>query len=129
MDRPLTPVLEKEINIAENFKRATSVHFYPDKLDRLQACQRILEAKPNITKLCLASGFQYSGEIPNDLHDSSTRPGLLTRTMFSHLQPFDSCTPMVLKNLSLENIELRHAADTYMKVITFSTLEDLQIHE
>lgn len=130
MDRPLTPALEKEINMTENFKHVTSLHFYPDKLDRLQACQKILEAKPKITKLYLASGFQYSGEIiPNDLHDSSTRPGLLTRTMFSHLQPFDSCSPMALKNLSFDNIELRHAADTYMKVITFDTLEDLQIHE
>lgn len=130
MDRPLMPALEKEIKIAENFKNVTSLHFYPDKLDRLQACQKILEAKPNITKLYLASGFQYSNEsTPNDLHDSSTRPGLLTRTMFSHLLPFESCTPMALKNLNFDNIELRHAADTFMKVITFSTLEDLQIHE
>lgn len=129
MDRPLAPLFEKEIDIAENFKEVTSLHFYPDSLDRLQVCQKILQAKPKITKLYLALGFQYVDSIPEDLHDSSTRPGLLTRTMFSHMQPFDSCSPMALKNLSFDNIELRYAADTYMKVISFNTLEDLQIHE
>lgn len=131
MDRALAPILEKEIDIiANSFKEVVSLHFYPDKLDRLQACQKLLQAKPNISKLYLSSGFQFTGDpIPDDLHDSSTRPGLLTRTMFSHMQPFESCTPMAIRNLSFDNIELRYAADTYMKVITFRTLEDLQIHE
>ena len=130
MDRPLAPAIEKEIDLAENFRDVTILHFYPDKLDRLQACQKILQAKPGITKLYLANGFQYSGEpVPDDLHDSSTQPGLLTRTLFSHMRPFESCTPMALKYLSLDNIELRYAADTYLKIINFCTLEELQIDE
>lgn len=131
MDRPLTPILEKEIDLlADSFKDVTSLHFYPDKLDRLLACQKLLEAKPKISKLYLSSGFVYVGEpLPDDLHDSSTRPGLLTRTMFSHMLPFESCTPMTLRSVSFDNITLRYSADTYMKIMTFHSLEDLQIHE
>lgn len=131
MDRALAPILEKDVDIiANSFKDVVSLHFYPDKLDRLQACQKLLQAKPNISKLYLSSGFQFTNDpIPDDLHDSSTRPGLLTRTMFSHMLPFESCKPMAIRNLSFDNIELRYAADTYMKVFTFTTLEDLQIHE
>lgn len=130
MDSNIAPLLGKDIDIAESFKDVESLNFYPDTVDRLQACQKLLEAKPSITKLYLAPGFRFTGTpIPDNLHDSSTQPGLLTRTMFSHMLPFESCTPMALKNLSLDNIELRYAADTFLKVITFNTLEDLQLHE
>ena len=130
-DRPLAPVLEKEIDLlASSFENVDSLNLYPDKLDRLLACQKLLKAKPKVSKLFLTSGFQYVGEtIPDDLHDTSTRPGLFTRTMFRHMLPFESCTPMVLKSVSFDSIELRYAADTYMKIMNFHLLEDLEIHE
>lgn len=86
-----------------------------------------METQTKFDELQLSSGFAYAGVIPEDLEDSSTRPGLLTRTVFSHMMPFETCTPMILKKLSIDNIDLRYAADTYMKLIKFSALESLVI--
>lgn len=88
-----------------------------------------METQTKFNELELSSGFAYSGEIHGDLEDSSTRPGLLTRTVFSHMMPFETCTPMILKKLSIDNIDLRYAADTFMKFIKFSALESLLIGE
>ena len=103
------------------------MHFYPDTIDRLKACQKVLETQTKFDELQLTSGFAYNGVIPDDLEDSSTRPGLLTRTVFSHMMPFETCTPMILKKLIIDNIDLRYAADTYMKFINFSALETFYI--
>ena len=107
MDRPLTPVLEKHPDIFDKLTALNSIDVYPDTVDRLKASQRLLQAKPDIDNLCVSVGFQYSMEDPDDLHDSSTRPGLLSRTLFSHMQPFDNCKPFHLKKLDLDTVELR----------------------
>ncbi len=87
-----------------------------------------METQTKFNELQLSSGFVYTSTIPpDDLEDSSTRPGLLTRTVFSHMMPFETCTPMILKKLSIDNVDLRYAADTYMKVIKFSALESFVI--
>ncbi|MCJ1384471.1 hypothetical protein MMC17_007588 [Xylographa soralifera] len=127
MDRPLAPVLEKYPNTFDKLTELNSIDVYPDTLDRLKASQRLLQAKPDIDHLCISTGFEYSNEDPEDLHDSSTRPGLISRTLFSHMQPFDNCKPFHLKNLDLDTIELRYAIDTWLKVIKFSVLEKLEI--
>lgn len=41
--------------------------------------------------------------------------------------PLESCTPISLKKLTLDNIDVRYAADTYMKAIDFSVLESLVV--
>ncbi|MCJ1436481.1 hypothetical protein MMC27_005860 [Xylographa pallens] len=127
MDRPLAPVLEKHPTIFDKLTELNSVDVYPDTLDRLRASQRLLQAKPDIEHLCISTGFEYSNEDPEDLHDSSIRPGLISRTLFSHMQPFDNCKPFHLKNLDLDTVELRYATDTWLKVIKFSVLEKLEI--
>ena len=86
-----------------------------------------METQTKFNELQLSSGFAYAGQVPDDLEDSSTRPGLLTRTIFSHMMPFETCTPMILKKLSIDNIDLHYAGDTYMKFIKFSALESLVI--
>ena len=127
VDQNFMPELEKNPNLLTDLEGATSLHFYPDSLDRLKACQRVVETQAKFNELQLSSGFAYARQIPDDLEDSSTRPGLLTRTIFSHMMPFETCTPMILKKLSIDNIDLRYAADTYMKFIKFSALESLVI--
>ena len=124
---PFMPVFEKHPELLKDLEGAASVHFYPDNLDRLQACQRILQAQPNITEMQLSSDRALAEEIPEGLQDSSTRPGLISRTIFSHFMPFETCKPMILKKLSIDNIDLRYAADTYMKFIKFNALESLVI--
>ena len=128
VDRPLMPILEKQPNLLKDLEDPRSLHFYPDELDRLKACQRLLETQPNVSEIQLSSGFQPDMEAPEGLQDSSTRPGLMSRTIFSHFMPFSTCTtPMTLKKLTVDNIDLRYAADTYMKFIKFSALESLVV--
>lgn len=128
VDRPFMPVLEKQPDLLTDLTGPKSLHFYPDDLDRLKACQKLLQAQPNVSELQLSSGYPPDIETPEDLQDSSTRPGLITRTIFSHFMPFDRCTtPMALKKLTLDNVDLRYAADTYMKIIQFSALESLVV--
>ena len=128
VDRPFMPVLDKQPNLLTNLAGPKSLHFYPDDLDRLKASQKLLEAQPNVSEIQLSSGYHPDVEAPEDLQDSSTRPGLITRTIFSHFLPFDRCTtPMTLKKLTLDNVDLRYAADTYMKFIQFSALESLVV--
>ncbi|MCJ1411703.1 hypothetical protein MMC19_005795 [Ptychographa xylographoides] len=127
MDTALTPILQKNLGIFENLKELNSIDMYPDSVDRLKASQILLQAKPEIAHLCVSNGFEYSNEVPEDLHDSSTRHGLLSRTLFSHMQPFETCKPYCLSSLDLDTVELRYAADTWLKVIKFSLLEKLEI--
>ena len=110
MDKPLDPVLEKQPQILEALKEIKSIDCYPETTDRIKAAHKVLKANPDIQNLCVSTGFEYAQdgfEIPPDLQDSSTRPGLLTRTLFSHMMPFDSCNPYNLKDLDLDTIELR----------------------
>ncbi|MCJ1287072.1 hypothetical protein MMC26_006420 [Xylographa opegraphella] len=123
MDRPLAPVLEKHPDIFDKLTELNSIDVYPDTLDRLTASQKLLQAKPDIEHLCISTGFEYSNEDPDDLHDSSIRPGLISRTLFSHMQPFDKCKPFHLKNLDLDT----YANDTWLKVIKFNVLEKMEI--
>ena len=108
MDRPLTPELMKIPRVFDNMSEITSLHLAVNTVDKLKVAQMLLQAKPNVKSLCVASGFHFSGEpIPEDLQDSSVRPGLMTRTMFSHLLPFERCTPLVLKKLDIRTVDLR----------------------
>ena len=128
VDRPFLPVLEKEPELLGNLTEISSLHFYPECADRLGACQKALEARPNIREMQLSPGPQYApGRSPTDLHDSSTRPGLIFRTIFGHMMPLEEKTPLRLKKLTMDNIDVRYAADTYMKAIDFSALESLVI--
>ena len=104
--------------VFENMSDIKSLHLAVNTLDKLKAAQMLLQAKPNIDGLCVASGFHHSTEaIPEDLQDSSTRPGLMTRTMFSHLLPFERCTPLVLKRLDIRTVDLRVSRRRFMMFV------------
>ena len=107
MDRELLPTLKKNPDIFKDMPELLSIDMYPDNLDRLKCCQKILQDKPNIEYLNVCDSFIYGDDVPSDLHDSSTRPGLIMRTLFSHMQPWDKCDPLKLKHLDLDTIRLR----------------------
>lgn len=62
-----------------------------------------------------------------ELNDSATIPGLLTSTLFSHMQPFAKCTPLTLKEITLQKIHLRYASSTYCQVIDFRSVQSLRV--
>lgn len=123
------PILEKDSSLIKDFKEVPVLSLYPAELDGLRVCQKILQANPGVKKLTLSAGaFEESNtRAPEDLQDSSTRAGLFSRTAFSHLQPFDACSPLMLTSLHLEHLSLRYAADTYLRVIKFSCLKTLEV--
>ncbi|KAK5168769.1 uncharacterized protein LTR77_006078 [Saxophila tyrrhenica] len=64
-----------------------------------------------------------------NLNDSATAPGLLTRTIFSSMLPFDKCEPLQnLTRLDLHCVGLRFCEETWCKVINFRSLKELSIY-
>lgn len=43
------------------------------------------------------------------------------------MQPFENCTPLALRDLTLQKINLRYTADTYCRVIDFRTIKALRV--
>lgn len=129
MDRSLETLLAKKPGMFEKLTKVTSVDIFPDSVDRLQAGNRLLKAKPDMERLTISAGFEYSPDgPPSDLDDSSTRPGLLTATLFSHKLPFETCTPYErLKFVELDSVDLRYCGDTWCKVISFTRLDTLEV--
>lgn len=128
-DLPLMPIIEKDPDLIKTFKDVPVLSLYPADLDGLRVCQKILQASPGVKEMTLSAGaFKASTDRdPEDLQDSSTRAGLYSRTVFSHLQPFDACSPLILKSLHIEYLSLRYAADTYLRAINFSCLKTLEV--
>ena len=62
-----------------------------------------------------------------DLQDTSIRPGLIFRTIFSHMMPFSDCTPVKATKVTVDNIELRYADRFLMKAVAFQPLEHLSV--
>ena len=41
--------------------------------------------------------------------------------------PFEKCTPLAIRDLTLQKINLRYAADTYCRVIDFRAIKALRV--
>ena len=126
-DRALDPVLEKDPSIIENLTELDTLDIYPDCVDRLKAANRLLRAKPNIKQLSVSVWYDLARSMPEELYDSSTRPGVLSRELFSHMMPFERCEPLNLTALELCDVSLRYCADTWVKVVRFPRLERLEL--
>ena len=111
----------------EAFPRISSLSLFATSLDVLQAFQIALEAHPNVKKLVLTSKWTSRDESFPDLQDTSIRPGLIFRTIFSHMMPFSECTPVKATKITIENIELRYADRFLMKAVAFQSLGDLNV--
>lgn len=90
----------------------------------------LVKNSPKVQNITLHASFEDSDvPIPDrELNDSSTGPGLITSTIFSHLRPFSKCTPLALNKLTLQKLGLRYAAETYCKFINFRTLKALKVY-
>ncbi|KAI9839416.1 MAG: hypothetical protein M1838_004329 [Thelocarpon superellum] len=131
MDMCLLQALDKEPEVLKNLHDLHALDLYPDNADCLQTCAKMLECAPKLDELWIESCFPpHRGAPPEDEpnhEDESNKPGLITSTLFRGRLPFQTCTPMTLKYLSLGKIDLRWAAQTYMKVVKFPSLEHLEV--
>lgn len=111
-----------------SLQRVRIVELGPASVDSLEVSQKLLQTVTRLDLLRICPAFR-AAEAPTDLHDSSTEPGYISRTLFSHMRPFENCTPLALKVLQLDRINLRYVSNSYMRVIDMPALEDLSIWE
>ncbi|KAI9816522.1 MAG: hypothetical protein M1827_001654 [Pycnora praestabilis] len=128
LDTALMPILEKRPEILSRLDQVKSLQLCFVNRDSLSICQKVVELNPDIEKLEIILGFDDDDhEALDTLHDSSAGPGLITSTVFSHMLPFDKCKPLKPKEVRLQDLDLRYAADTYLKVIDFRGVENLVV--
>jgi hypothetical protein len=129
LDREVTTEIQKIPDFDKVFENTKKLGLYPDNREVLAFCHMLVKRSNNLDKITLHASFEDSDSmIPNrELNDSSTGPGLITSTLFSHMLPFAKCTPLGLKEITLQKINLRYAADTYCKVVNFRTVKAIRI--
>ena len=129
MDRNVLDELQKIPSFKEQFAKVKKIGLYPDSREVLDYCHFLLKHTSQLDKITLHASFDDSDvHIPDrELNDSSTGPGLITSTIFSHMQPFAKCTPLALKEITLQKLGLRYAADSYCKIIDFSAVKSIKV--
>ncbi|KAF1816311.1 hypothetical protein P152DRAFT_463920 [Eremomyces bilateralis CBS 781.70] len=133
LDRDVLPQLESDpsLKFDELFDNVKKLGLYPDSRDVLNMSHTILRRSKKVEKITLHTTFEDNQDNPiplRELNDSATAPGLITSTLFRHMMPFESCTPLPLRDLTLQKIGLRYAALTYCKAIDFKNLRALRVY-
>jgi len=124
--------LIKELNFDSVVGDVERLGLYPDSKGTLDFSHELLRRVVKLKKLTIHANFENAAPplTSRELNDTATGPGLITRTIFAHMLPFDKCVvPIVLKELTLQKLHLRYASDTYCKVIDFSNLEALRVYD
>ncbi|KAF2640234.1 hypothetical protein P280DRAFT_452817 [Massarina eburnea CBS 473.64] len=116
-------------NFEQTFQHVRKLGLYPDSKEVLDLCHVLLKNSPKVEKITLHASFEENESPiePRELNDSSIEPGLITSTMFNHMRPFDKCTPLALKDITLQKINLRYAASTYCKFINFRSVTSIKV--
>ncbi|GIZ48311.1 hypothetical protein CKM354_001137800 [Cercospora kikuchii] len=135
LDRDVLPELKKMAKTTgAMFQHTRKLALYPENRDTLALSGFFLEkCREQLEELIVHCNFSDLGgpSVPDgsELNDSATEPGLLSRTVFSSLMPFDTCEPLKnLTSLRLHRISLRYCADTWCKFINFQQLENLRLY-
>ena len=135
LDRDVLPDLKKAVKTTSTmFQNTRKLALYPENRDTLNLSGYFLEkCKDKVEELIVHCNFSDLGgsNVPNnrELNDSATEPGLLSRTIFASMMPFEKCEPLKnLTSLRLHRISLRHCADTWCKFINFQQLEHLRLY-
>lgn len=141
LERDILPDLLKNEKLATGlFQHTRRLALYPENRESLRLCafyvQKTAEA---LEDLNVHTSFHEPMDHhrdpsppdiiePRELNDSATRPGLLTRSIFGHLLPFEKCEPF--KNLTilrLQRVNLRYCAETWCKFVNFVNIEQLRV--
>ena len=140
LDVDVLPELKKNDRLqASIFRHARKLALYPENRETLNLCGFFVEKTGEaVEELIVHCNFTTDhGENPTprtvdsrELNDSPANgPGLLTRTIFGHMMPFDTCTPFTnLTSLRLHRVNLRHCVDTWCKFINFHHIQFLRLY-
>lgn len=122
--------IRQKPEIFTSLQRVRVVTLEPASVDSLEVSQKLLQTVTKLNLLRICPAFDIIGaSAPNDSHDSSTGPGYISRTLFSHMRPFEKSTPLALKILRFDRINLRYVSNSYMRVINMPALEDLSLFD
>ena len=135
LDRSVLSQLKKQPNLhTQAFSCARKLALYPENRETLSLCGFYVgNTAHNLEELIIHPNFLESRNNspplePRELNDSATQPGLFSRTVFAHMMPLDRASPLPkLKSLRLHKISLRHAADTWCKIVDFTKIEALRL--
>lgn len=129
LDRDVLAEIQKIPDFVKIFENVRKLGLYPDSREVLDYCNFLLKNSSNVEKITLHASFEENDSpISNrELNDSSTEPGLITSTMFSHMRPFEKCTPLALKEITLQKINLRYAASTYCRLVDFRSVKSIRV--
>lgn len=133
MDKNVLGELEKLPSFKETFQHVKKLGLYPDNREVLEYCKLLVQNSPSkLEKITLHASFDDSDDSPGgipsrELNDSATGAGVLTNTVFGHLQPFSKCTPLSLREITLQKLNLRYAKKTYCKFIDFRNIKSLRV--
>jgi hypothetical protein len=141
LERDILPDIKKNEKMQkELFQHTRRLALYPENRESLRLCAFYVQKTADVLEdlnvhTSFHDGIDHHRDPsppdiiePRELNDSATRPGLLTRTIFGHMLPFENCEPF--KNLTivrLQRINLRYCADTWCKAINFVNIEILRI--
>ena len=129
-DGSIKDALQRHPNLIKDLTQLDNLDLYPNDMDCLEACHRILKDTPRLKKLLVDYCYEHARPAPGlSWEDKSNEPGVITSTLFRDKMPFQACTPMTLKVLTLFKANLRWIGQTYMRVIAFPALEELQVRE
>ena len=129
-DKSLKEALDRHPNLIKDLTRLHSLDLYPDNMDILEACYKIVRDTPNLDELWIEpvrNGVDLHPEDRSSWDDDCNSPGLITTTLFRDQMPFGSADPIRLRYLALHNVDVRWVSQTYMKVVDFPNLADLEI--
>lgn len=132
LDKDPWEMLNKLPHLDELFNNVRKVYCFPDSREVLSFSGELLRRSKKIEQLNIHTSFCEDDEHvhyinPRELSDSATGPGLITTTMFAHMQPFESCTPLALKKLDLQKVNLRFCSSTYAHIIDFRNLREMSV--
>ncbi|KAK5114188.1 hypothetical protein LTR62_002758 [Meristemomyces frigidus] len=147
MDRDVLPELKHLGSRLDGlFAGVRKLVLYPENRPTLELCQFFVEkTKETLEELVVHANFDLHDRFHDRDHsppppvvgaidarevdDSATGPGILSRTIFANLLPFESCTPLqCLTSLRLRRVNLRHCADTWCKFVDFTRLQNLKLY-
>jgi hypothetical protein len=144
MDRPiLTELILEESKRSSRvesglFDNVRNLAMYPENRESLNlGGYFIAKTQDKLEELIVHAHFERladrsptrSDVSVREINDTAIGPGLLSRSLFVHFLPFESCTPFQhLTSLRLHRISLRHCADTWCKFIDFHNIKRLRVY-
>ena len=128
-DDTIIQTIRQMPDVFKSMEGVRSVELDLGTLESLEVSNTLLQSATKLDDLSIRSRFGTNPDPPSDLEDSSTGLGLISRTVFGHMRPFENCVPLVLKSLYIDNISLRYVSSSYMRVIKMPALEELAIWE